>query len=184
MTSKIDVGHGKYALVDDEDVAMLKKYAWHLKTNHVGIDYASTSLKIGNFHTTVFMHSVISGLSMTDHINGDGLDNRKCNLRRTDRGKNRMNSRKKANASSKYKGVGFSKKGKCWYARALVKDIPERGRRRSYLGSFDNEIDAARAYDAAAREHYGEYAALNFPLPGERSALTGEITPLNKERAA
>ena len=97
------------------------------------------------------------GPLVVDHINGNGLDNRKDNLRIVTPEQNNYNTVKGFNrGSSRYKGVGKCKDRQKWYARIGYKG------RRINLGMFDNEIDAAKAYDEAARELYREYAHLNF----------------------
>jgi len=97
------------------------------------------------------------GELVVDHINGNGLDNRKANLRLATRRQNQFNRRQRCDAVlSKYKGVTFRKKTNKWLVR-----IGYCGRRIN-LGLFDNETDAAKAYDEAAKELFGEFAALNF----------------------
>ena len=95
---------------------------------------------------------------LVDHINRNGLDNRKANLRTatyTQNSRNRQKTNK--NTWSKYKGVTFDYRRKKWLARIVV------NRKKRHLGSFNNELDAGRAYDRAAGELYGEFAVLNFP---------------------
>jgi hypothetical protein len=93
-----------------------------------------------------------------DHINHNGLDNRKANLRQATRAQNCWNKRKqKGSHSSKYKGVSWLSREKKWQAR-----IQANGR-KIFIGSFKNEIDAAKAYDRAAKKYYKEFASLNFP---------------------
>lgn len=99
---------------------------------------------------------------VVDHINGDGLDNRRCNLRVVTSRQNSQNRAKMRGTTSRFKGV--CRASNSWVANLCV-DYSQ-----IYLGSFDNEQDAARAYDAAARKRFGSCAALNFPLPGEQSA--------------
>jgi hypothetical protein len=100
-----------------------------------------------------------------DHINHNGLDNRKANLRVATRKQNVWHRRKfsgrtydglKQPSRSKYKGVDWSKEMKRWRVRIRVNG------KRLYLGSFENEIDAAKAYDEASKKYHGEFAALNF----------------------
>lgn len=92
-----------------------------------------------------------------DHINHNGLDNRKANLRPATRAQNSYNRKKYANNSySKYKGVSFKKKGQKWSAQISINN------KMKFLGYFHREKDAAKAYDAAARKLHGEFASLNF----------------------
>lgn len=108
---------------------------------------------------------------IVDHINGDRLDNRRKNLRVASIADNNRNSGIQKNNRSGFKGVSL-KQGKyeaCVYADG--KGI--------YLGRFSNPEDAARAYDTAARFLFGEFACVNFPLPGEQSCLRNQSNVLN-----
>ena len=94
---------------------------------------------------------------VTDHINHNGLDNRKVNLRPATFSQNLCNRPKRCtNTRSKYKGLEWDKTQGTWKAR-----IQHNGRKK-YLGSFKSESSAARAYDAAARKYHKDFAILNF----------------------
>jgi hypothetical protein len=95
------------------------------------------------------------GFDFVDHINGNKLDNRACNLRPCSNAENLRNSAPRR-GSSTFKGVCFHKQNKNWVASITLD-----GQTR-HLGSFSSEIDAAKAYDAAATQLHGEYARLNF----------------------
>jgi hypothetical protein len=120
------------------------------------------------------MHSLLTGWPRVDHANGDGLDNRRQNLRQATQQQNMRNSRKYRGGSSRYKGVCWKIRNQRWLAQIYVSEQDASGvptKRKLHLGTFTDQETAARAYDAAAREHFGEFACLNFPLPGERGAL-------------
>ena len=94
---------------------------------------------------------------IVDHINRNGLDNRKENLRFVSRSQNAMNSEREGYPyTSKYRGVCLGKRRKKWRAYICV------GLKQKYLGYFYSEEEAAKAYDAAAKKYRGEYAFLNF----------------------
>jgi len=93
-----------------------------------------------------------------DHINGEGLDNRRANLRFATVAQNAWNS-KKRNPRSGYKGVCFDKQKHLWRAAIVCH------RKRIHLGYFKNKIHAARAYDFAAKKYHKEFASLNFESP-------------------
>jgi hypothetical protein len=92
-----------------------------------------------------------------DHWDGSGLNNRRYNLRDVTRIQNQMNQKKKRGGSSRFKGVSRRKNAKKWAARIVVND------KRLWLGVFASETKAAKAYDAAAKKYFGEFARLNFP---------------------
>lgn len=112
----------------------------------------------------VMMHRQILGISGCeegDHINGNGLDNRRANLRRCTRQQNSWNKPARRlvtrRPTSRYKGVSWDKARCKWRAELRTDGVIQLHKR------FDSEIEAARAYDAAARFHFGEFAFLNFP---------------------
>jgi hypothetical protein len=105
-----------------------------------------------------FLHRIVLGTGrrvQVDHRNGDGLDNRRSNLRPCNHRQNQWNSSGKRRGKSRYKGVVLTKWG--WHAQIRCGD------KRPYLGVFATEEEAARVYDAAARRLHGEFAKLNFP---------------------
>jgi hypothetical protein len=93
---------------------------------------------------------------LIDHINHNGLDNRKANLRLATPAQNSRNRRPVGRGSSQYKGVSYRKTD-----GVFIADI-RAGRKRIYLGCFKREIEAAKAYDTAAKKYHGEFASLNF----------------------
>ncbi len=139
------------ALVSDEDFERVNKYNWCVdikKTNA----YAVAKIDKKN----VFLHRFIMKAdpgTFVDHINGNGLDCRRENLRFVTAQQNRMNCCHYMKATSKFKGVSKDNKRAQWGVYI--------GKKR--IGYFDNEEEAAKAYDQQAIIHYGQYARLNFP---------------------
>lgn len=109
------------------------------------------------------LHRHILGLNdpkvFADHKSGDGLDNRRSNLREASAAQNAWNASRRPNGTSQYRGVSWDAERRRWTATI---SLGLRGGRKS-LGRFDDEQAAALAYDAAARTQYGEHARLNFP---------------------
>ena len=157
-------GAGRVAIVDSADAADLQMYRWHAFIDRSGNVYARRAYKEDGRVRCERMHRRITGLpGRVDHANGNTLDNRRVNLRAATAAQNVANSSKRSGSTSRFKGV--SRAGSSWLAH-----IKSGGRSR-HLGRFADEAAAARAYDEAARAGFGEFARLNFPLPGERGCL-------------
>lgn len=93
-----------------------------------------------------------------DHINGDGCDNRICNLRQATHAQNTRNVRRHRDSESKYKGIYIDKRVGRWVAKICV------NKKSIHIGIYKNEEMAAKAYDTAALKYHGEFACLNFPI--------------------
>lgn len=173
-------GGGHVALIDAEDYEMLAPHKWMACRYHGKSIYAQRSIKGGNgktSYTTIKMHRVILKLrpgEQGDHINGDTLDNRRCNLRKVTNQQNQWNRRKGRASGTPFKGIQWSDKASGWRAKIRVHG------RQIYLGTFDTPEDAARAYDVAARQHFGEYAALNLPHEENSPDTTKRRPPRTK----
>ena len=161
----IPLTQGKVAIVDDEDFDWLSQWKWCAvkgKTTY----YASRNVYLGGGRKSpkynfIIMHRLILGLKKgdsreCDHRNHNGLDNQRHNLRICNRGQNMRNARPSRNKSSKYKGVSWHNQAGQWRARIKDEGI------ETHIGHFCNEVDAAKAYDAKAKDIYGEFAYLNF----------------------
>ncbi|CAM3445664.1 HNH endonuclease [Klebsiella variicola] len=151
----IELTKGAFAIVDDEDVELISRFSWQLNDS----GYAVANVGVGRKHVTIErMHRMIlrapDGMDV-DHINGNRRDNRKCNLRLATRTQNHWNQRKRSRCSSEFKGVCWHNQNKRWRARINVygKEIA--------LGCFSSEIEAAKAYNEAAKKYFGDFALLN-----------------------
>lgn len=159
----IPVGPRHVALVDDEDFARLSTFSWALAKG-----YARRRWHVSGRRYAEPMHRTILGDRpglFPDHVNGDKLDNRRCNLRWATNQQNRFNTPvRRGKASCPYKGVTVQScramvnpYRRPWCARIKVDG------RLIRLGCFETAEEAARAYDQSAVAHYGEFARTNFP---------------------
>jgi len=162
--SRIPLSRGMSALVDDADADFVGRFRWHVQKGPNGLWYARRTIVSGARKVSQLMHAALLEAAIVDHINGDGLDNRRENLRPATRSQN-MANRRKLHGLSQFKGVSWCERDAGWRARITV------GGRQIFLGRFADQESAARCYDAAARAHFGDFAALNFPGPGEQPAL-------------
>jgi hypothetical protein len=157
QTKEIKLTKGMYALVDIDDYERLNKFKWQTQVNYK-TNYAITSIGPKAKRTTLRMHRLILGVKsnqIVDHINGNGLDNRKINLRMTTEKNNHFNRRIGTNNTSGYKGVSYYKAKQAWiaYIGAECKLI--------HLGYYKNKEEAAKAYNKAAIKYHGEFASPN-----------------------
>ena len=167
MSKLIPLTQDKFAIVDDEDYDELVKYKWYAWKAYDGLYYGRRSYcKKAGTRTTQTMHRFLTGYQQTDHANGNGLDNRRENLRESTTSQNTINRRKHVDGtSSKYKGLYWNKSVKKWRAAIRIKG------KVKHIGYFDSELSAALVYDSYARHFHGEFGTYNFPKESERSAI-------------
>jgi hypothetical protein len=155
---EIPLTQSKVALVDDEDFNYLNQWNWcinkDVRTLYAFKGKSQNSNKASSMHQLLV--SVPEGMEI-DHINHNGLDNRKENLRVCTHAENIHNQRtQNRNKTSQFKGVCWMEKSKRWRARIKV------NMEFIYLGSFISEIKAALAYDKASKKYYGDFSCTNF----------------------
>jgi hypothetical protein len=147
---EIPLTQGRFAIVDDEDYERVMAVGpWWLFSHR----YAACRID-GEIIT---MHRFLLGLSkgdaqQVDHINGNKLDNRRCNLRLCTNAENQRNRGPNRNNKTGYKGVSFNKFAGKYQAEIMVNRHP------IYLGVFNTVEEAAHAYGIAARFYFGEFA--------------------------
>ena len=160
------MSRGMYATVDDEDFDWLSQWKWSFMPvpwkNTEGKGYAMRS----EYHPrkTVFMHREIfrrangSCPKQLDHHDGNGLHNKKKNLRPATGSQNchNMGKNRRICTTSQYKGVSFWKSRGKWEAEIYIRN------KRVFLGFFTDEHDAALAYNREAKKRFGEFARLNW----------------------
>ena len=153
---KILLTKGKSAIIDDDALDLIGDLKWHYQEKRK-TGYAIRTIRINGKNVTERMHRIIVGAAhgtIVDHINGDGLDNRRENLRIVSHKENCINRRSKSSKTG-FKGVCRLSSG-CFVARI--------GSRKNHrvIGYFKTAEEAARAYDAEAKKIYGNIAVLNF----------------------
>lgn len=167
MTKVVGLTKGYETLVDDEDFDLVNSMPWYASIYKNGVYAARNRPMVNGIRNgQMFMHTFLTGWALVDHIDRNGLNNQRSNLREATQTQNHTNSRKRSDKSSTYKGVYWNFRNRKWIA-----DIRVNGK-TTYLGSFVNPIDAALAYDEAARRIHKEFARVNFPREGEVGALT------------
>ncbi len=172
----VRLNDGEVAVCDAADYDLIAPHTW---SNIKG--YPSFTDNVSIPRHTVKMHAVLNpSWEMADHINGDPLDNRRENLRQCSAQQNAANSRSHDGTTSVYKGVSWDSSRDKW-----ISSIQTAGRTK-HVGRFDDEMEAARAYDSHALALHGEFARLNFPparmwlwliVPSQGDCVASELPP-------
>ena len=152
---QIALTQGQFALVDDNDFERLNQWKWAFNGK-----YAVRSVWNGSSYKTIYLHRLIlpDKDRWVDHINHNGIDNQRTNLRYCNRSQNNMNSYKPSRISfSNFKGITRNRNGN-WRARIYYNN------KRLTIGTFKAERWAAMAYDIWAKELFGKFAQTNFPI--------------------
>ena len=142
------------SLVDKADYLWLSQWTWRRSSD----GYAVRSEGRGSQKRTVRLHRQINETPpdyVTDHVNGNKLDNRRCNLRTATTRQNNANASDRSRRS-RFRGVYWHMTAGKWYAQISRDGKPK------HLGLFASEVQAARAYDAAAAATHGDFARLNL----------------------
>jgi len=171
----IPLAEGLYAYVDAADYESLSRWNWHTTSG----GYPARSVRGGQ----IFMHREIMQppkAKVVDHEDGNKANNCRFNLRVCTRKENQGNMQKQHGAYSRYKGVSYDKRRDKYFAQC------DFGGQHRWLGFFDDEVEAARAYDRAAVEECGEFARVNFPREWppqrRREVYANRRAALKKER--
>lgn len=160
-TLELPLSRNLTAVIDNED-SDLSEFKWHSHSDGYRF-YAVRNRHTESRRTTQQLHRVIlerilnrslAKGEFVDHINGNGLDNRRCNLRLANNAENCRNKRRDTRNSSGYKGVGFSKSSHKWRARIMVNN------KSIWLGLFNTPEEAHKAYCEAAIHYFGDFARL------------------------
>lgn len=157
MKREISLTRGKKALVDEEDYKFLSQWSWSAVPGNSGVWYAKRAVKASP--KTIAMHRevILAGpCDIVDHIDGNGLNNVRANLRFVTAAESAINTRKAVGKfTSNFKGVSWDSRSKRWRVQIRIDG------RKTSIGHFDCEIKAADAYNLAAVKFHGNIAVLN-----------------------
>jgi len=166
MSKQIQLTKGYVTIVDDDDYEWLTDHSWYAHDSNSRYCYAKSRIKgkLIRMHRLILLrYGLLENSKQVDHIDHDGLNNQKANLRACTKAENMRN--RKGPFKNGYLGICRSGcKKNSWKAAIMING------KRIHLGHFPTKEEAARAYDVAARRCHKEFATVNFPLSHERSA--------------
>jgi AP2 domain len=146
----IPLTRDQYAIIDPEDWELVSRYSWCAIQGRSGIWYAQTRL---DSSTHTYMHTLITNYDYTDHENGNGLDNRRVNLRHATHEENMWNRRQQRNNTSGHRGISRHKTRGKWQAQISYLGTI------FYLGQYDDFSEAVAAYHEKRAKLHGNFAA-------------------------
>jgi hypothetical protein len=154
----IPITKGLFVTINSEDYELVLPYSWYAKKGK-NTYYAANKNK-----SVIYMHRLILGLTdpnlKGDHIDHNGLNNCRNNLRVATNSQNNFNAvKRRGHASTKYKGIYYDRSREKWACEIKV------NKKKKYIGRFKSEVKAALAYNEAALKYYGEFAHLNDITP-------------------
>ena len=150
--------HGKIVKIDGTDYELFCSHNWYLFKGR-NTDYLCTNIRVDGKRRTAYLHRILLGCAKgecIDHIDGNGLNNQRDNLRACSRSENQCNQIKNKNTSSIYKGVSWNRNKQRWECYI------NKNHKRVHIGKFKSEIEAAIKWDEQAKILHGEFARLNF----------------------
>lgn len=167
--TRIKLTKGKWAFIDTEDIPKVAHIHWHI---HEGKKFTTTYCRGSKWENGkavgVMLHRIITGANpgqLVDHINHNGLDNRKCNLRICTAQENNRSVVKRKKGTSIFKGVYYDKRRHDYKATITV------NKKTITIGYYKKEIDAAKAYNERALKLFGDFAVFNDISPAVEKAL-------------
>ena len=158
-TKEIPLTQGKYAIVDASDYEWLSRFHWRILVTGRSCYAIRHIRKDDGTWTTLRMHRAIFDApdgALIDHVDGNGLNNTRGNLRLATKSENAKNTKIRSNNLSGYRGVSWFKRDGTW--RATIQS----GRKWLHIGYYGTPEEAARAYDAVAMQLHGQFARPNF----------------------
>lgn len=156
----LPLGKGHAAVIDFVDFDKVRDFVWCAQRRSQSVHAFRSDRRADGRRTRIYLHNfLLPNVGRVDHRDGDGLNNQRDNLRPASTQQNGRGFRHKAaRATSQFRGVSWNSRKQKWIAGITVNYATE------HLGGFTVEQDAARAYDVAARKHFGQFATPNFPL--------------------